>query len=285
MRVFRDFFLVTAAAESSSVLPIKGYNGEFLTLDTKFDPVKHSTRIGRISSVPLDFSEKSIDSNTVKMGDKVLFHHFVVQPHNAWLIDRKTYYKAIWEHVWAKIEFDKLIPLNDWVFVEPIREEESALFCDTLKLKEYTENISQTGIVFASSGHCKLKGLFEGTKIHFIKDADYEIKFGDKIFWRMKLGAVLTTENDGEIYPLANQILVEQDEQPDKVEKVGLLMPENQRRKELSGTIRGVGDGMDLHTQTLVGDRVTYFRGMFGNFNYWGKNYSVLNPLDVIYVG
>lgn len=302
MQLLRNFFLVTADAELNSTLPIKGINGEFLMLDTKFDPLRHSTRLGRVSSAPLEFSDVSIDSNILKVKDKVLFHHFVCQEQNKWIIDGKTYYKAIWEHVWAKVEFDQLIPLNEWLFVEPILEDESALFCDTIKLKEDAENIPNTGIVFASSTYCKSLGINTGNKIHFIKNADYEIKVGDKDLWRMKANAVIVIEKDGEVYPLEGSILVEQDEQPDRVYKAGLILPESNRAKELTGTVVNIGNGQFFelvskfttltHGGKLynsddvigVGGKVTYFRGMFGNFNFKGKNYSALKPTDILYV-
>lgn len=250
MQLLRNFFLVTADADAGQILPIKGLNGEFLTLDTKFDPMRHATRVGRIACVPVVFDSTCIDSNTLKVKDKVLFHHFVCHDDNKWIIDGKTYYRAIWEHVWAKIEFDKLVPINDWLFVDP------------------TEST-----IFALSNYCKSLGLSEGDKVKFLPNADYELKIGDKIYWRMKVSSIVVIEKDGEVHPLVGQFLIEQDEQDDRVVKNGLLLPESMRSKTFTGTIvSGV----------FKGDKVTYFRGMYGNFDFNGKNYSVLTHKQIV---
>ncbi len=207
MKLFKNYFMITADADLNSTLPVIGLNGEKLKLDKQFNPYHHSTQIGTIAEVPDTFSESSIDSNTLKKGDTVWFHHFVCQPKNLWLIKGEEFYQAKWELIWAKVEDGKLIPINQWIFVEPISEEEEDMYYGGIQLHDARENLQQVGTAFAVSAHAQKMGVNVGDRVHFIKDADYEIEIDDKKLWRMKLPTIVAVERDGKLYPLSDKIL------------------------------------------------------------------------------
>lgn len=283
MRLIQNKFLITADADAKSALPIKGMNGEALYLDRKFDPYGSATQIGEIAHVPMEFDERSIDSHNILPGDTVWFHHFVCQPKNEWLINGKSFYQANWDQIWAKVKNEQLIPVNDWIFVEPILERAEALFAgDVFRLKDERENMKGVGKVFALSDHASHMGLSVNDHVYFIKDADYEIKIGDKMLWRMKLSAVVAITNDRRlVIPLRDKIVVSYTKSETAYEVNGLWVPPSMRDKTLEGKVVEIGKDITCVKQ---GDKIVFFPGMFTNFTFGNRDYAILRKEFLIYI-
>ena len=281
MRLTTNRFLITADADSKSVLPIKGMNGEFLYLDRKFDLYGTATQIGTIAHTPMQFDDKSIDSHILKQGDTVWFHHFVCQDKNRWLIKGEEFFQAHYNQIWAKVEDERLIPMNDWLFVEPILEEESEMFIGDLQLKQDRENVTGQGKVFATSTYAKEMGIKDGDSVFFVKDADYSIKIGEKDLWRMKVNAIVLINRKGELIPLRDKILVKYKHKEDKHLREGLWIPPSMQDKSLEGIVMCYG--IDI-TCVKKYDHVVFYPGMFTNITWNNEDYAVMRKEFLIYV-
>lgn len=273
MRLVQNYFLVTADPDLKRVVPIKGHNGEPLMLDTRFDPLRHSTQIGQIAFAPLQFSSTSIDSNILKPGDTVWFHHFVCQENNKWLIEEKEYYQAHFEQIWAKVEDDTIIPVNDWLFVEPIPEDESTLWEGKFQIKLSLDNKQGIGHAFAVSKHAEKQGIHEGDLVYFIKDADYNITIGEKKLWRMKTNAVVLVKRNDGLLPLNDKILIKYTKKVVSEYLDGIWVPPSMRDKALEGIVQEYGSSIRC---VAHGDKVVFFPGMYANITIADEDYAIL---------
>jgi len=187
-QLLKDTFLIRANASLNSVTDIKGLNGQNLVIDIDFQKYQHSTQIGEIAYIPLSVSKEYLNDTKLSVGDKVVFHHFVCQPDNEVVVGGETLYKCAYYFMWAKINLNQTFhPLEDFIFVEPILEPESAVRTSGgLMLKLDRENMPNTGIVFAASNAAKEKGLRMGDRVFFTNDADYDIKITGNNYYRMR---------------------------------------------------------------------------------------------------
>lgn len=292
MQLLRDKFMISADPDAKEFLPIMGLDGEPIRLARQFDPYRHSTQIGVIAEVPLEFSEASIDSHTLKVGDTVWFHHFVCQPKNRWMIGGKEMFQASWDQIWAKVEDGKLIPMNEWLFVEPILESEENTFLAHLQLREQREFLPLVGKVYALSNKAQEMGINPGDMIHFIRNADYEIEIDGKKLWRMKIQAVVAIEREGysqshppdltgDLIALSNRIIVKADERPEYVERAGIQLPNSEREKQHYGTVTSVGKEI---TEVKNLDRVCFLHGTSSVIMKGNNEFAVIKKTNLISV-
>ncbi len=283
MRLLYNRFLITCDADAKATLPIKGHNGEYLTLDRRYDPFAHAQQVGVIQESPMEFVGRNIDSQNLKKGDTVWFHHHVAQPKNLWLLDGKEYYQCHWEQIWAKVENEALIPVNDWLFVEPILEDEKdrvTSFGFVFRDEDEAENLKGIGRAFAVSPHCKEMGIQEGDLIHFLKNADYNIKIGDKDLWRMKLVVVIAIERDGKLLPIADRMIIEEDPHESEVKRNGVILPWDERTKNLYGNVLEAGK----HVGIAPGTRVCFFQDRNTQMRCNDKELAIVRKENIVYV-
>lgn len=292
MRLLRDKFMILADPNLKAYLPILGLNGTPLRLSRQFDPYRHSTQIGVIHEVPMEFSEESIDSHLLKKGDTVWFHHFVCQPKNRWMIDGVEMFQASWGQIFAKIEEDgTLVPMNEYVFVEPIIEGDGDLWAAGLKLRDTAQAVQMVGTAFAVSAKASSLGINRGDKIHYMKGADYEMNIEGKKLWLMKIQHITAIERDpgyinthppglhGNLVPLANRVIVREDERPEYVERFGMKLPNTERPKQHYGVVTGVGSEI---TEIGTLDQVCFLHGTSAVIYKDGAEFAVLKKENII---
>ena len=282
MRIIQDNFLLDIDANAGANLAILGENGVHLVIDKKFDPYRHSTRFGIVAECPSRFSPPSIDSEMIKKGDEVIFHHFVAQPKNQWYIDGKELYQAHFTQIFARVNEGYLQPINDWIFIEPIQETEDDIKIGDLYLREHTDVKKGFGTVVAASNLSKKNGVSVGDRLHIIKDVDYEMEIGGKKLWRVRLQQVVCIERDGKLLPLNDKVLVKEDPRPETLMSGDLMLPLSMRSKDVYGEVLEVGE--QCKEIVSIGERVCFLHGVFSRHNIYGAWYSLVKKENLIYV-
>lgn len=281
MKIQKDRFFVSCDQDANSTLPIIGLNGIPLVLDKKFDPYLHATRFGIIEEIPSEFSANSIDSHLLKPGDQVFFHHFVAQDKNKWLINGRELFHAHFEQIWAKIENDQLVPINDWLFLKPIEESEEELMVGNIQLRSYTQTKQSVGVCFAVSEFGKMLGILPGDKVHIIRDADYSINIGGEDLWRVRLQSIVCLERNRELIPLKEKVIIKEDQRSETAFSGNIMVPISERSKDLYGTVMSVGAGV---TCVEKGDNVCFLHGVFTKFEINDEPYAIVRKENIIYI-
>lgn len=148
------------------------YNKIFVTIDKKFqdevttesgikfykdptyNPEDNSTTFGTVTHIPEQVDKKNVSKefkHNVQVGDKLYFNYNVVMdPDNCVEIGGVEYWTIDYWNAIALVRDEKVIPVGDYILVDPIVEEEvksSLLYIpDHIAKKEKTR-----GIVFASN--------------------------------------------------------------------------------------------------------------------------------------
>lgn len=273
MKVAKDTFLihVKSANKSTGVVGISGSN---LVVDTDYNKFKHSTMVGKIYAQSIQVTSQYLYDTPLNVGDDVVFHHFVCQPdHKVQAFE--NVYRAEYFHIYAKIVNEMLEPLEDAIFVEPIKEKEEDLFCGLIKKKTQAGLVQQKGIVFAASKKARAWGILPGDKVHFTRNAEYEIKFLEKDLYRMRIRNILCVERNGELICLQNKILV----------KAMDYVPEPGQFKDSSLQLQGevVCVGKEVACVD-VGDTINYFTSIAGGVDINGSKYYFLEPRHINYI-
>lgn len=110
-------------------------SGLKLHVDTSFEPEKHVVRIGTVEKLPSKLTFKGVGSDIpwhtdieLKVGDKVVMYFLAVQ--NCLSDEQKCYSKENgvtkiyikYHNIYAAIREGKIIPVNGYVFVEPVED-------------------------------------------------------------------------------------------------------------------------------------------------------------------
>lgn len=266
-----DMFLVkTNGSRVDSV----GTTG--LTIDTDYNKYKHTVQTGKIFATPIGISSKYENDTILSVGDEVVFHHFVCQSDNRSDFGENVY-RADYFHLYGKINNGKLMALEDIVFVEPIIEDKSNLFCGGLQIKSSLDNVSQQGKVFAASKKAQSLGVKSGDRVFFTKDADYSMKILDTGLYRMRIRNIVAVIRNGRLVCLKDKILIKQIEQEQK-EGVLFSVSEN---KSLLGKIVKTGDSV---VGVKEGEIASYYNGVGGSFLYNNELYSFVETRHINYI-
>lgn len=169
-------------------------------LDTDFNPKKLATRIGRIHTLPVSV-EGFIYDCPLSVGDVVVFNHLVTQKNMR--IDGNLF-KCPYFNIYAKIENEKIIPLEDVFFSSPVLESEFNVggFVREAKISgKYAK-------VLCASKKVLDAGIIDGDTIFFSKNADYEMMIGGQNLFKMHLRNVIGIERDGKLVPHGEKMLV-----------------------------------------------------------------------------
>lgn len=282
MKLIKDTFLVRADKDLKKTLSIKGHDGKFLFLDTDFGKYEHATQVGEIASTPLEISPQYLYDNQLSEGDKIIFHHFVVQPDNSIRSDGEELFRCDYFHIWCKIKDEKIHPLEDFIFVEPILEPESSLWSENklVQTKTKREFLQNQGIVFAASKSAKIKGVKVGDKVFFTNNADYDIKIIDKLLWRMRIRNIIGIEREGKIICLSDK-LIAKEISLFPVEKESVLILMDEKKRERKGVVISLGNEIN---GINAGNEISYFYGVSGRLNYKGNNYAFINKENINYI-
>lgn len=274
VKVAKDTFLIRVHSDRNSDIGIVGSNGNKIIIDVDYNKYKHSVQTGIIHACPIRVTDQYLYDTPVEVGDTVFFHHFVCQP------DHKigdNIYRAEYFHLYAKIENDKVMPIEDVIFVLPIKEDEENMYAGNIRIKAFQENLKQTGIVFASSKKAQAAGIFAGDKIYYTKSAEYPMRVVDHDLYRMRIRNVMAVERNGELVAPVGKVLVKMIESDNKL---GSFYDAG-AKIELKGEVALMGEGVVGVEQ---GDEISYFMGVTGFIEYKGQKYSLIETRNINYI-
>lgn len=290
MKVAKDTFLIRVESDRNADIGIAGSNGEKIIIDTDYNKYKHTAQIGKIFACPITITEQYGYDVPLKIGDTVIFHHFVCQPDHKIDIERQeNIYRAEYFHLYGKlfggtkgvgmesIDFWRIEPLEDIIFVEPILEEEANLYAGNIRIKTHQENLKQTGIVFALSKRAKEAGIQEGDKVFFTSNADYNIKIIDKELYRMRIRNICAIERDSKLVCPHNKIQVIE-HGPEN--KSGNFI-DVKKSTQMKGVVDVVGKSVK---GVVAGQEISYFHGSLGSMEYKEKMYAFLETRNINYI-
>lgn len=278
MQLIKNTFLLTIDAELHRTTKIKGINGKYLTLDTDTDKHRYATQIGLICHVPASIGAEFNCDTPLKENDVICFHFHVSQQKHAIRIENKEYFKCPYFEIWCKIENETIIPLEDYIFVEPILESEDDLFCQSFRRKPYQEEIKSTGIVFAASNSAKKSGVNIGDKVFLTKNADVEIEILGKKLWRVRVRNIIGIEREGKLVCPKNKILVKELE---STKRESLFIVQDENKKERKGAVIIAGIDIGIH----AGNKISFHNGVARtHLEYKGENYAYLTADNINYI-
>lgn len=170
-------------------------DGTELWLDTEIDTYWHARQHGIIKYPTLNPRKQFDDGIDLQPGEKVYFHHFVIDEKISKLISRSSnvslteekVYQAYIDQVYCVIRDEKIVMLQDYVFVEPVYEDDSEHVTSSgIYLKPEKEVLKEKGIVRHINKFSEDLGIKVGQKVIFQKSCDYEMEVEGKKYYRMK---------------------------------------------------------------------------------------------------
>ena len=151
-----------------------------LIVNTKIDikDYKYTNRVGIVVEPPHY-------NPLVKKGDRVLVHHNVFRQYWGFSTHLRTSsndlddgtFTVDPDSIFAKNSGDGWVPLNDWLFVEPIYNKQDGLILD---LDEYKQRIGKVALSGCNE-------LTEGDRVSFTPNSEYEFRFDDYKVYKMKI--------------------------------------------------------------------------------------------------
>ncbi|MAO19666.1 MAG: hypothetical protein CMJ25_02845 [Phycisphaerae bacterium] len=188
---FNIYFSVEKETEDEYVMS----NGTKIWLDTEIDRAKNARQYGTVKSVPenLNRFKRFDDGVDIKEGDKIWFHHFVVEDSTKINLFGEDVYHLPYEQIFAVERDNDIIPTNDFVFIKPDKIKSSSKI-----IKSTTEGdlSKKTGKVVYSSKEGVNIGLERGDRI-FFKSAPYGMKINGDTLYRLRADNILAKIEDG----------------------------------------------------------------------------------------
>lgn len=180
--VFGDIVLIELEKETEDSTVLS--NGTELWLDTEIDRLWHARQHGIVRFAAPHSIKRVEDNIQLVDGDKVYFHHFVIN--ETIELDGDTFYKANINQIYALERDGKIIMLQDYIFVEPVTngdqiETESGIIIGQ------EEEITNQGIVkHVNQFTEKVIDMKVGDRILFKKNSNYKMNVGDNKYYRMR---------------------------------------------------------------------------------------------------
>ena len=264
MRVRKDTFLVEVSDQF--VRPnVPGLK----FIDTDYNPKILATKTGRIHSLPVAMSSEYRFDVKLEVGDWVVFNHIVCQNNmrfsgNVFICD--------YFNLFAKVDGDKIIPLEEVIFTEPIMEPDVEIGC----FKVAGKVSAKIAKVYEASDYVKTQGVQAGDIMFFTKNADYPIKIGDKDLYKMHLRNVIGLERDGVLTTYRNRLLVKN---VTELGSVGGLQKIYADSTLQTGVVINNGN-----TSIKEGALITYFQGISSAVTWKCQDYSFVNEENIKYV-
>lgn len=264
MLIARNKFLVEVDNQFSNP-KIKGL--EFI--DTDYNPKALATKTGRIHSLPIAISSDFKYDIKLNVGDGVVFNHIVCQDRNKY--SDKLFF-CNYHNIFAKIENEILIPLEDAIFCEKIIEPDFVVGCFVAKGKVS----SKYAKVFELSSFAEKQGMQKGDIVFFTKNADYEIIIGGKELFKMHLRNIIGIERDGVLKTFRNKLLVKD------ITELGNI-----------GGIKKIYTNTSLRTGVVIesgntgipeNSVLTYFNGSATSMNWKGEEYAFVGIENLKYI-
>jgi co-chaperonin GroES (HSP10) len=282
MQLLRNTFLLSIDSTARHTTKIKGHNGKYLTIDADINKWEHANQIGYVHGVPLSIEsryryDKKQSPIPLKKGDEVVIHFHTTDDSFRVDLPEGVFYKCAYYRIWAKIQDQKLIPMEDFIFVKPIIETDDQLISESgLQVKLYCEEEKRKGIVVAVGLHAKTYGIKEGDRLILTKNAQCDIEIMGVKLWRIRLRNVLGVERKGRLVAVPGRFLVQR-------EDVNNSPFELKEDKAMSKEIFGIV--IDSKNEKIsAGERVSYTNNFSSEFEHDGQRYSYLTEDNVNYV-
>lgn len=274
MKPIRNEFLITTYNDSDE-LNLIGLDGKPLIIPKRFNPLHHTSQYGTIYEIPFEFDERSIDTKNLKVGDKIFFHYLVCEEINKIVVGELELYSCSYDQIWAKIEGEQLVPLDEVLFAQHIIDDK--LTTDSgLIIKQYESNVAHRMVATNTSSFCKFNGINDGDILITIKGAGIPMKDSNNTVW-IKLSNIVGIEKNGEIIPQSGMHLIKEDEVPNINMWNGMLIGDKHRCKFLTGEyIRG--------GKVKQGQKVTFIHNLFSRIELDGIKYACVKDKDLIFI-
>lgn len=153
-------------------------------VDSRFNPFQHRVMAGEVVSVPSKYD------TGVSVGDTLYFHHHVVMTPQLFDKEKDLYivnYDPQGGHntqaYLYKDKNGKLTAIQDWVFLDPIKEE--GLKSSVIEVFTNEAPANRRGKVKFPSVALGEYGIEVGDVVYFVKNADYEMTIEGEKIWRM----------------------------------------------------------------------------------------------------
>lgn len=262
MRISIDNFLVEVDSQF-----VKSKVFDFI--DADFNPQGLATKIGRIKGLPISLSEKYKADVELNEGDVVVFHHNVCQNKNKF---NENLFICAYFNMYAKIDGDSIIPLEDAIFCEKMIEPGMDLGC----FKVASKVSDKYAKVFEVSNFAGKQGIEKGDIIFFTKNADYDMNVLDVSLLKMHIRNVIGIERNGNLKTFGKKLLIK-----------------NTTRFPDAGDIKRIYASSNLQTGVVIeqgttsiphGSLVTYFAGLDSQVTWKGQNYSFVKEDHIKYI-
>ena len=120
----------------------------------------------------------------IKEGDRVLCHHFLTDESTQKNVDGVKISELQYVHIYATYNDEKLVPIQDYVFVEPYEDNESGFVNGVYQKKkgkkERLGRLAYVGI------HSEISPDDVGSFVIFERNREYEMEIGGKVYYRMR---------------------------------------------------------------------------------------------------
>ena len=165
-------------------------NGKEIYLNPTYNPELNARQHGIVYAV-------SKNVKNVKVGDKIYCHHFLTTKENRFtFIEDKLIYRIQENMAYAVVRNNKIIMLNNWVFVEQVLEDESKCKTDSgIWVKPDQEDEELHGILKNSNNELIEQGAKINDRIIFSKDSEYVMDIEGEDLMRMRNEDVLAIYN------------------------------------------------------------------------------------------
>lgn len=275
----KDQYLISANEEANS----KTESGLFI--DTTWEKYKWAVQVGIIESIPQQLRKPYRNDVEINKGDKVYFHHFVVQQDNYIEEDGKKLFKCPRFHLYCVIKNGIPVMIDDWILATPILEKEEDIVktFGTLKLftKATPDKLHLLAVAEHISKQAEEQGLKVGDTIVFRKDADYDMKIEGKDYYRMSIKNVVAIIRDKKVIPMREEVLIVNNAKSELVRDSGIIMPIFKPNREVIEKIVAIGI-QDEEKQFKINDEILFHYGIGAQVEYEGVKYIVLKQEEVI---
>ena len=153
--------------------------------DTRFEPLRNAPKKGTVRFVPRSVTDYIYDV-PILIGDTVHHHHLATQPSFEIKYKGETLYWQEYNQLFAIEREGKFIPLEKYVFIEPIAETVEDIKVNDIFLKNKLGKVTQTGVIRYLSNYAS-HYFTVGDKVMYFKRAQYELDFQGQTLFKTRI--------------------------------------------------------------------------------------------------
>ena len=214
----KNNFYVKANMRDVEILPTK--SGVLIYADVDFAKDSNAVQVGTIAACPKvivdTYYKKFVKDVELKVGDKIYFHHSVVQNNQKhkperYHIEESTgdrLYICPYELIYCVVRDGVIIPLEDFIFCSEVKETKEELINPKFFQKEVFESkqipilskkLEQVAMVEVINKRVSKEiDVKKGDKIFIMKDSDYGIRIEGIDYFRIMARNILAVVEDND---------------------------------------------------------------------------------------